>query len=489
MMSCRKLSMGMAVLGLLVGCGGGGTGPSSSNGGTAVVNTSETPSVQWNSLLLQSIRVTAIGPTAGSRAIAIVHTAGYDAWAAYNVKAYGTQLGSSLRRPSNEWTDANKRKAMSYAMYTALVALFPTQKGNFDTFMWKLGYNPFDSGAAGSPGDIGVTAAKALLAYRATDGSNQNGTIVPGAYKDWTGYTPANTVDKVNDIGRWQPLTFVFPDGSKKTPGFLTPQWGKVKTFAITDPATVRAPAPPAPGTALFKQRADEILDLTRNLSDREKMIAEYWAKGSGTEFPPGQWAGIGAFVSERDKNSVDDDAKMFFILGNALMDAGICCWETKVYYDYVRPITAIRELYRGKDIVSWGGPGRGVVTMKGEDYIPYQPASFITPPFAEYTSGHSTFSAASAEILKRFTGSDSLRQSVIFKPGSSEIEPGVTPQLPVTLYWDTFSDAAAEAGLSRRLGGIHFEDGDTYGRIMGRQIANLVWIKALSYINGTPSP
>lgn len=126
---------------------------------------------------------------------------------------------------------------------------------------------------------------------------------------------------------------------------------------------------------------------------------------------------------------------------------------------------------------------------MKGEEYIPYQPASFITPPFAEYTSGHSTFSAASAEILKRFTGSDSLRQSVIFKPGSSEIEPGVTPQLPVTLYWDTFSDAAAEAGLSRRLGGIHFEDGDTYGRIMGRQIANLVWIKALSYINGTPSP
>jgi hypothetical protein len=99
------------------------------------------------------------------------------------------------------------------------------------------------------------------------------------------------------------------------------------------------------------------------------------------------------------------------------------------------------------------------------------------------------TFSAASAEVLKRFTASDALGASVIFAPGSGRLEPGFAPAKETILSWETFSAAADEAGLSRRLGGIHFLEGDLRGREMGRKIGCLVWQKAQTYIQGNPPP
>ena len=122
---------------------------------------------------------------------------------------------------------------------------------------------------------------------------------------------------------------------------------------------------------------------------------------------------------------------------------------------------------------------------MDGSQWIPYQPSTFPTPPFAEYISGHSTFSAAGAEVLKRFTGRDQFGASVTFERGSSTIEPGLIPAQPVTLSWRTFTDAANEAGISRRYGGIHFEAGDLVGRATGRLVAAQAWQKAESYISG----
>jgi len=116
---------------------------------------------------------------------------------------------------------------------------------------------------------------------------------------------------------------------------------------------------------------------------------------------------------------------------------------------------------------------------MDGRFWIPYQPSTFPTPPFPEYISGHSTFSAAGAEILKLFTRSDSFGGSVTFAAGSSKTEHGFTPAQPVTLTWNTFTDAANEAGISRRYGGIHFEAGDLVGRAMGRLVADQAWGKA----------
>src|SRR6266404_6215759 len=123
-----------------------------------------------------------------------------------------------------------------------------------------------------------------------------------------------------------------------------------------------------------------------------------------------------------------------------------------------------------------------------GRFWIPYQPSTFPTPPFPEYISGHSTFSAAGAEILKLFTRSDTFGGSVTFAPGSSKTEHGFTPAQPVTLTWNTFTDAANEAGISRRYGGIHFEAGDLVGRAMGRLVADQVWAKAKRLWGGRKS-
>jgi VCPO second helical-bundle domain len=110
--------------------------------------------------------------------------------------------------------------------------------------------------------------------------------------------------------------------------------------------------------------------------------------------------------------------------------------------YDSVRPVTAIRFLFAGREVLAWGGPGRGTRRIRGEDWQPY----IATPPFPEYGSGHSTFSAAAAAVLARFTGSDRFGGSVPIPAGSSRVEPGTTPAADVVLSWPTFTDAAVQA-------------------------------------------
>jgi hypothetical protein len=122
---------------------------------------------------------------------------------------------------------------------------------------------------------------------------------------------------------------------------------------------------------------------------------------------------------------------------------------------------------------------------MDGAQWLPYQASTFPTPPFPEYSSGHSTFSAAGAEILRLFTGSDRFGNSVTFPAGSSKFETGAVPADDVTLRWATFSDAANQAGLSRRYGGIHFEQADLDARAAGRLVARQAWAKAQRYISG----
>ena len=121
---------------------------------------------------------------------------------------------------------------------------------------------------------------------------------------------------------------------------------------------------------------------------------------------------------------------------------------------------------------------------MDGSEWLPYQASTFPTPPFAEYSSGHSTFSAAGAEILRRFTRSDRFGASATFSAGSSKFETGAVPATDLTLHWQTLSDAANQAGLSRRYGGIHFEQADLDARAAGCRVAELAWARAQSYIN-----
>jgi hypothetical protein len=102
--------------------------------------------------------------------------------------------------------------------------------------------------------------------------------------------------------------------------------------------------------------------------------------------------------------------------------------------------------------------------------------------------SGHSTYSAGAATVLKLFTGSDHFGHSVSFAPGSSRIEPRITPRSSVVLQWNTFTEAADEAGWSRRYGGIHFRGADLAGRLLGRLVGYEVWLKAQAYLKGDTS-
>jgi hypothetical protein len=440
--------------------------------------------LQWNEALRQTVRTIPFLVTA--RALAILHTSMFDAWAAYDSVAVGTRFGGDLRRPVIEHTDANKAQAISFAAYRALVDLFPAQKTKrFDPLMASLGYDPSDTTVdTSTPAGIGNIAASAVLAFRHKDGSNQLGDLSPGAYSDYTGYAPVNDPDHLSDPNRWQPLR----NADGRVQRFLLPHWGRVRPFALSRGSEFR-PGPPAlHPDDLYQSEANEVLDLSAGLDDVSKTIAEYWATGaggdpvSGAANPPAHWNILAQTVAIRDAHTLDENVKLFFALGNTLLDVSIAVWESKRFYDYVRPVSAIRFLYRNQSVVAWGGPSQGTKVIRGDQFRSFIP----TPAFAEYVAGHSAFSSASAEILKTFTGSDEFGASVTIAAGSSRVEPGVVPADDVTLEWPTFTAAADQAGLSRRYGGIHFLHGDFEGRALGRKVAVKAWAKAQTYFDGS---
>jgi hypothetical protein len=171
------------------------------------------------------------------------------------------------------------------------------------------------------------------------------------------------------------------------------------------------------------------------------------------------------------------------------MMDASIAAWYQKYKYDFVRPITAIRyhPNYKDKPVPTWLGPNEGFSQPphpNGSQWLPYQALHVVTPPFPEYPSGHSTFSGAGATILSATFG-EAFGAYVVIKKATSAFESN-TPTSDVTLSWPTYTHASNEAGDSRRWGGIHFYTGDNHGRALGRQVAQYVWSRAQSYINGT---
>jgi hypothetical protein len=272
------------------------------------------------------------------------------------------------------------------------------------------------------------------------------------------------------------------------TPRFIGPHWLNVKPFAV--PPAVSGSGPAKYGVQAYLDQAQTLVDISATLTDEQKVIAEYWADGPHSELPPGHWDLFAQFVARRDRHGaeehgVDLDVKLFFALTNAIFDAGICAWSNMRVFNSVRPITAIRYLFDGQKIRAWAGPYAGAKEIDGAEWLPYQASTFPTPPFAEYSSGHSNFSAAGAEILRLFTGSERFAASVRIGKGESRFESGLVPAQDVTLAWATFKEAADRAGISRRYGGIHFLQSDLEARLTGRQAAAAAWAKALTYWNG----
>ncbi len=428
-------------------------------------------------------------PTVLSRQMMLWAVAMFDAWAAYDDKAVGTRLGGSLRRPAAERTLANKNAAISHASYRALLGAFPAQAEFLRGEMQRLGFDPDDASSdATTPAGVGNRAANAVLAYRDRDGSNHDGKE-PGSdgtpYSDYTGYEPVNPVDRIVDPDRWQPITFTRPDGTKFTPGFLTPHWLEMKPFALESAAQFRAEPPPTTKTndALLRAQTAEVLRMNQELTPEEKAVVEFMRDGPRSTGQSGHWLRFAQDVSRRDGNGLDADVKLYFAVGVAAFDAFLACWETKRVYDTSRPWTLVRHYYKGQKVKGWAGPQGGVIEMAAEDWHPYSPYVFITPPFPGYTSGHATVSGACAKILELFTGSDvygakEVRRCCIL----TEDDHGDT----ATLDLPTFSETAAMAARSRAMGGYHIPIDNDVGLRIGRELAVWSWPKYQAYFDGT---
>jgi hypothetical protein len=447
-------------------------GCSDTNIQSSVENLNASSVAVWNQTALNVIRLRGLPPPANARALSMLNTGMFDAWAAYDSKAIPITVGAPNKQTIGAADSAQaKAAATSVAAYRVLVDIFPNQKSVLDATLAKQNIALTDA-LNSSPIGIGNTAATAVLTARRLDGSNQTNN-----YADTTGYSPVNTAGELNDINRWQPLTFC----NGVTPSFLLPHWGTVQGFALPTGNALRpAQAPARLGEARFVKQSQDLIDISAKLTEEQKVSVEYWADGPNSVTPPGHWILFALATSKAYEYSLDQDVKLFMAVSNALFDASIASWDAKRAFDSVRPISAIRYLYKDQPIRAWQ-QNAGTQTMLGQAWSPYQPCSFITPPFAEYTSGHSAFSSAAAEILKRFTGSDQNSYSDVFKQKSGKSEANM-PAADTVLSWPTFTAAANEAGMSRRYGGIHFEDGDLIGRQLGRNVAELVWNKSKSH-------
>ena len=428
-------------------------------------------------------------PTVVSRTLAIWATAMYDAWAAYDDVAVGSRLGGKLRRPKSERTIENKKKAISYASYQSLIFVYPESKDWLAEQMQGLGYDPkVVSTDLSKPEGVGNLAAQAVIEYRRHDGANQLGDEAGcdgSAYSDYTYYQPVNPPDRILDPDRWQPITFTRPDGTKFTPGFLTPHWYRVKPFVMQSGAQFRPGPPPKTTTddEALRRETEQVLAFNANLTKEEKAVVEFMRDGPRSTGQSGHWLRFSQDVSRRDHHDLDNDVKLYFVIANVAMDAFISCWETKRFYDSSRPWTLVRHYYRGQTIKGWAGPTGGVKEMPAEEWHPYSPYVFITPPFPGYTSGHATVSGACSKTLELFTGSDEFgfaerrRHCELTEMDGGEL---------MTLDLPTWSATAEMAARSRALGGYHIPIDNDVGIKVGRELAQWSWPKYQEYFQGT---
>jgi hypothetical protein len=189
-----------------------------------------------------------------------------------------------------------------------------------------------------------------------------------------------------------------------------------------------------------------------------------------------GHWFIFAQDVSERDKHTLDQDVQMYFLVEAAAMDAFIACWDAKMVYDFARPYSLVHDYYRDKIITGWAGPEKGMIQMKGQDWRPYSPETFLCPPFPSYVSGHSSVSGACAEILRLYKGDDHFGIEVKRTPGEMT-EPNRLGK-PVVLKFPTFTETANMAGMSRVMGGYHIQAENREGLKLGRSIATVIFEK-----------
>jgi hypothetical protein len=261
-----------------------------------------------------------------------------------------------------------------------------------------------------------------------------------------------------------------------KTQKYLTYTWNDVLSTgldAAAEAAIKSAANAFFPTTAERTLEVAEVVTITAGLTDQEKMIAEFWSGGPGTVSPPGMFMWFWKETVRSSSFSEETVVYSCLELGIHLFEISRLIWGLKKDKIPARPIQEIRRLYRGQTLTGYDGQ-----SILGESWVPYQETNFVTPPFADFPSGHSAFSQIFALVMSKWFGSALPTNTVtstdvkLLSPtldtqthtfgsftinsGKSQIQVGIIPAGPVTLTWTTWQEMANEAGISRKYGGIH---------------------------------
>jgi hypothetical protein len=323
--------------------------------------------------------------------------------------------------------------------------------------------------------DNWVAAWGSWYMNRMNDGSAAASIAQPTTSANWNqtivvdGVT-VNAIDGFPQPRQWTRLTV---NGVLQK--YATYSWNNVRSTCLTaqNETDLRALVTPVTG-ADRDSEIDVVLNIAQNLTDQEKIIAEFWAGSAPGTMPPPLMS-VWLWKEYVRSGSFSCSTIMYSLLDLAvhLFEGSRVTWAQKYAFMEARPIQEIRRRYAGQQITSWNG------VIDGAQWIPYQVSSFVTPPFPDFPSGHSHFTQAFALTMNKWFGPNINKNTITydlqtlystsfrsnqtasfgdftFLPGSSAVEPGVTPATPVTLSFSTWQDMADQAGMSRLFGGIH---------------------------------
>jgi hypothetical protein len=293
---------------------------------------------------------------------------------------------------------------------------------------------------------------------------------------------------------KWTPLSF---NGVRK--GYMTPEWGTKNKGIINDvdfKELLDNTYELFPSDLQYENEMKEVDQITSNLTDEQKVEAEFWAGGPGTVTPPGMWIVFLDIVIRSNGLNYLKELKYYTILSSSLYQSSICAWKIKREKLQARPIQKIRQDEYGKDISQpWNSQ------TLGEYWLPFQELNFVTPPFPDFVSGHSTFSMSSAKIFCYLLETDSINlnipvvtndmvrllspiitksvnftlNNVFIFPDRSKVQNNI-PSTSINLNWNSWTDMARSSGKSRIYGGIHIESSNQGGLYLGSMIADKMW-------------
>jgi len=411
-----------------------------------------------------------LGPGRSSRAMAIVHIALFDAINALTRTHRGYTDVVATHQP------ASMSAAIAQAARDTLAALYPSQRATFDALLARdLDTIGPASAARRNGAALGASAAAAILALRAGDGSQH---AEPRLGVD---YFPSDAA------GAWR------QDPVGQSPLALGAHWGAVKPFVLRAGDQFRAAQPPSMDSAAYTAAFDEVKRLggdgigTPTARTAEQThVAVYWAYDGTPSLcaPPRLYNQIATQIAAQRGAEVVELARMLALVNVAMADAGTAVWESKYFYRVWRPVTGVREADAGTGPT---GAGDGNAATTGDpSFTPLgAPASnFIahnfTPPFPSYPSGHAGFGGALFEMLRNVYGTDRIAFTFVsdeFNGTTRDNAGNVRPLLPRS--FDTLSQAEEENGQSRIYLGIHWAFDKTAGIAQGRQVADYVFAHA----------